>query len=103
MTAKKYDHVGDYCEGLAIVKTNATMTKPTVVLGDVHGLSRWKEIVNENPDCRYIFLGDYIDPYEPVPRALLLDNLNEIIQLKKEQPDHVILLFGNHDLHSDIC
>ena len=34
----------------------------TIVIGDVHGSTYWKEAVNENPGCRYIFLGDYIDP-----------------------------------------
>jgi len=73
--------------------------QPTIVFGDIHGLTCWKEVVNENPGCRYIFLGDYIDPYEPVARGLLLENLQEIMQLKKDQPDDVILLLGNHDLH----
>jgi hypothetical protein len=31
------------------------ITKPTVVPGGVHGLTYWKEVVVENPDCRYIF------------------------------------------------
>ena len=76
-----------------------TKPRPTIVLGDIHGLTYWKTVVAENPDCRYIFLGDYLDPYEPVSRELLLANLQEIMQLKKDRHDDVILLFGNHDLH----
>ena len=73
--------------------------RPTIVIGDVHGSTFWKKAVEENPDCRYIFLGDYLDPYEYVPDELLVENLKEIIQLKKEKSDDVILLLGNHDLH----
>lgn len=72
---------------------------PTIVIGDVHGLAYWKEIVNKNPSCRSVFLGDYLDPYENIPAQKLIDNLNEIIRLKEERPDDVILLLGNHDLH----
>ena len=72
---------------------------PIIVLGDVHGSTFWKTAVDENPACRYIFLGDYLDPYEYIPAWLLIRNLKKIIQLKKERPDDVILLLGNHDLH----
>jgi glutamate racemase len=75
------------------------ISKPTVVLGDVHGLTYWKEAVAKNPDCRYIFLGDYLDPYKNIAPKQLIDNLKEIIQLKKDRGDDVILLLGNHDLH----
>ena len=74
-------------------------SKPTIVFGDVHGLTYWKTIVDKNPDCRYIFLGDYLDPYEDIAPKQLIDNLKEIIKLKKERGDDVVLLMGNHDLH----
>ena len=70
-----------------------------IVFGDIHGSTYWKEIMNENPGCRYIFLGDYLDPYQKIPIKELIDNLKAIIQLKKENPGNVILLLGNHDLH----
>jgi hypothetical protein len=73
--------------------------KPIIVFGDIHGLRNWKKGVEENPACRYLFLGDYLDPYATIPRISLIDNLKEIIQLKKERGDEVILLLGNHDLH----
>jgi hypothetical protein len=75
------------------------ITRPTIVFGDIHGLTCWKEIVNENPDYRYIFLGDYFDPYQFIDSKLLFENLQEIMQLKKDRSDDVILLLGNHDLH----
>ena len=71
--------------------------RPTVVIGDIHGLTYWKKAVAKNPDCRYIFLGDYLDPYEDIPRFQLIGNLKKIINLKKKLKDDVVLLLGNHD------
>ena len=71
-----------------------------VAIGDIHGSTYWKEIIKSHPNSKYIFLGDYLDPGSiPDNFNETIDNLMEIIQLKKEQPDNVILLFGNHDLH----
>ena len=72
---------------------------PTIAIGDIHGSTYWKEVVNESPGCRYVFLGDYLDPYEYISSKKMIDNLKEIIHLKNEQPDNVILLLGNHDMH----
>jgi hypothetical protein len=72
---------------------------PTLILCDIHGSTFWKTAISENPDCRYIFLGDYLDPYHRIEQENLLQNLQEIIQIKKDDPDNVILLLGNHDLH----
>jgi len=74
-------------------------SRPTIVFGDIHGSTYWKKVINENPDCRYIFLGDYLDPYEDIDCQQLINNLEEIIQLKKDRHDDVVLLLGNHDLH----
>ena len=73
--------------------------RPTVVLGDIHGSTYWETVIAENPDCLHIFLGDYLDPYEVIPTWRLIGNLKKIINLKKNRPDDVILLLGNHDLH----
>jgi hypothetical protein len=80
-------------------ENNKNEPRPTIVFGDIHGLTYWKKAVEENPDCRYIFLGDYLDPYGYIAPAQLIDNLKEIIQLKKDRRDDVVLLLGNHDLH----
>ena len=73
--------------------------KPIVAIGDVHGLYSWKPIVEKHPDCRIVFLGDYLDPYEYIPHKELLANLLAIINLKRARPDDVVLLLGNHDMH----
>jgi len=78
---------------------NNKAKKSTLVIGDVHGLTYWKKAVEDNPACRTIFIGDYLDPYETISNEQLINNLTEIIQLKKDNPNNVILLLGNHDLH----
>ncbi len=73
--------------------------KPTIAIGDIHGLEYWKTVVEEHENCRFVFLGDYLDPYEYIKRKVLLANLQAITDFKKAHPDDVILLLGNHDLH----
>lgn len=81
------------------MKSVNEVTRPTAVIGDVHGLDYWRQVVQSHPACRVVFLGDYLDPMEYVPRRDLLANLRAIIALKRARPDDVILLLGNHDLH----
>lgn len=73
--------------------------KPIVAIGDIHGNGNWRDIVEAHPDCRIIFLGDYLDPYTYIPHNVLLDNLCDIMDLKKTHPDDIVLLLGNHDMH----
>lgn len=65
------------------------------IIGDIHGRTSWKELVDE--DCINIFVGDYFDPYGRISIDALCDNFKEIIALKQRLPDKVILLYGNHD------
>lgn len=76
------------------------------VVPDVHQTKHWSEIksylTGTNPVDKLVFLGDYYDTHEsnpPYKDQGAVDNLQEIIDLKKEYPDKVDLLFGNHDLH----
>lgn len=72
-----------------------------VIFPDIHGRTFWKNPVEEfiqDPDIKFIFLGDYLDPY---PDEKIKDEysiLKNIIELKKKYNDRVILLLGNHDL-----
>lgn len=76
-----------------------------LIIPDVHGLSFWKEPVNRyiNEVDRMVFLGDYLDPYpdkgESVDTDDIFGNLVEIIKLKHEHKEKVVLLIGNHDYH----
>lgn len=84
-----------------------------VCIGDIHGRTCWKQIIEKHPDAnRIIFMGDYVDAYENYTGLEQLENLREIIEYKqlcdaqkrwlmvgsnaKKLPE-VILLVGNHD------
>lgn len=84
---------------MSLHMNNKTNTKPIVVIGDVHGLTCWKDIVKVHKDSMFVFLGDYCDPYEDIKPKDLIKNFRSIIQFKKKRPDDVILLLGNHDMH----
>ena len=72
----------------------------------MHGRDFWKDSVIKtltNTSANIVFLGDYTDPYssEWKPnfdyRQYTVDNFKEIIELKKQNPDRITLLLGNHD------
>ena len=79
---------------------------------DLHGRKFWREAITNNIEKvdKVIFLGDYLDPYENEieenPESMecasfddtesLLKMLNDIVSLKKNEPDKYILLTGNH-------
>ena len=66
------------------------------IIGDIHGRSGWKDLVM--PEAINVFLGDYFDPYDNIPKDDLVSNFEAIIQYKKDNPQTVLLL-GNHDYH----
>lgn len=70
-----------------------------LAVGDVHGRDFWKEVVDlEKEFDRFVFVGDYFDSWD-----LTVDNqianFNEIVAFKREHPEKVVLLLGNHDYH----
>ena len=79
----------------------------TITIGDIHGKDIWKSFADlgamlENPNLTpqynyYIFVGDYTDDYY-IKHTTIKHNLLEIVKLKSNYPDHIILLLGNHDI-----
>lgn len=83
-----------------------------MIIADLHGRKFWRETIANNIGKvdKVIFLGDYLDPYgdeiEENPELMecnnfydsqnLLKMLNDIVSLKKNEPDKYILLCGNH-------
>lgn len=70
-----------------------------LVLPDIHGREFWRGPCNDIEKYdKVIFLGDYFDPYDfehiSVPQAIV--NFEEILELKKNNMDKVVLLLGNH-------
>ena len=71
----------------------------TIVIGDVHGRSLWKLIVNQEQDAdRIIFIGDYFDSFD-ISGVEQIQNFKEIIEYKETSGKEVIMLVGNHDHH----
>ena len=54
-----------------------------LVLGDIHGRTLWKNIVDlEQPDLT-IFLGDYVSTHDhSVTEQMQIENLEDILQYK---------------------
>ena len=81
------------------------MAKKILVVPDVHGGIFWKEPVENylNQVDRVVFLGDYLDPYwdanETCDMDFVLFNFMEIINLKQDNSEKIVLLKGNHDFH----
>lgn len=70
-----------------------------IAIGDTHGHDEWKKIVEQEKDAdKIIFIGDYFDSFD-VPFEKQAQNFNEILQLKIDHPEQVVLLLGNHDFH----
>ena len=80
--------------------------KKILIIPDVHGRDFWKEPVKkvlEDTNIHITFLGDYTDGYPHEwesnfdYRQHTVDNFKEIIELKRQNPDRITLLLGNHD------
>lgn len=67
-----------------------------MIVPDTHGRDFWKQAIDSDAD-KIIFLGDYLDHY-PDESTYYHDiaNFLEILDFKKNNPDKVILLLGNH-------
>lgn len=80
----------------------------TVVIGDIHGRSVWKQIIETEKPDKVIFIGDYFDSFD-IKGINQIHNFKEIIEYKEtsfsregtleEHKTDVILLIGNHDYH----
>ena len=68
-----------------------------LIVPDVHGRNFWKQAIDSDVD-KIIFLGDYLDHYRGESTYDYdIENFKEIVQFKKDNPDKVTLLLGNHD------
>lgn len=69
-------------------------------IGDVHGKSIWKQFVKDTTVDHWVFVGDYTDEEysHPIDDEEMIENLQDIIDFKRNNNDKVTLLIGNHDL-----
>ena len=71
-----------------------------IALGDTHGRTLWKQIVEKNQDAdKIVFIGDYFDTHDNVSVDQQIENFKDIIEFKKNNMEKVVLLLGNHDFH----
>lgn len=78
------------------------MNTPIIIIPDIHGRDFWRwTVAQRKEEDTLIFLGDYLDPYENewIYWSDAYKGLLDIIALKRENPEKVVLLLGNHDLH----
>ncbi len=74
-----------------------------LIVPDIHGRVFWKSILpflSSNKYEKIIFLGDYVDPYisEGYHWNDAIKALIDVIYLKRQYKDKIVLLLGNHDL-----
>lgn len=71
-----------------------------LIVPDIHGREFWREPLEKYPNEEVIFLGDYLDPYpeEGITPETALHVFQDILKLKRDNPDRITLLLGNHDL-----
>lgn len=70
----------------------------TLILGDIHGRTCWKDIIEKESPDRVLFLGDYVTTHDRISVEQQVSNFLEIINYKKEHPETTIMLQGNHDM-----
>jgi hypothetical protein len=71
----------------------------TLVIGDIHGKTIWREIVNKEQADKIIFLGDYVTTHKletPEQQVANLESIFEYAENKRAEGIEVILLRGNH-------
>ncbi|MBR5298224.1 MAG: metallophosphoesterase, partial [Parabacteroides sp.] len=73
------------------------MNKKTIILGDIHGRTIWKDIIEKEQPDMVIFLGDYVSTHDNISGDDQFTNLVEILDYKEVNKDNCILLRGNHD------
>lgn len=68
-------------------------------VGDSHGSSMPLSIAKKYLSSvdKIVFEGDYVDSFNSKWETGQEENLNNILAFKKENPDKVVLLWGNHD------
>lgn len=69
-----------------------------IILGDTHGRAYWKYVVHTQEFDKIVFLGDYFDSWD-IPGEEQIKNFQDIIRYKRDNPEKVVLLIGNHDYH----
>lgn len=65
-------------------------------VGDLHGRNNWESIDFKKYD-KVIFVGDYTDSFDLGDKQIMT-NLRNLVYAKKQYPDKIVLILGNHDI-----
>ncbi len=68
-----------------------------ITIPDLHGKDCWKS-VDISLYYKVVFLGDYVDSSGKYTLEQEITNLEAVIELKKNHPEKIELLLGNHDI-----
>ena len=71
-------------------------SEKTLILGDIHGRTCWKNIIEKESPDKVIFLGDYVSTHDKISAEQQVENFLDICTYKVNNPN-TILLQGNHD------
>ena len=69
-----------------------------LAVGDIHGRSINAVIEDMDRNDKVVFIGDYLDSFDETVAKQIYE-FQRVIELKKENPDKVVLLIANHDWH----
>ena len=61
----------------------------TLVFGDIHGRTCWKDIIEREKPDRVVFLGDYVSTHEDITAEQQIENMNAILRLKEQRIEGV--------------
>lgn len=72
------------------------------IIGDIHGTSKFSECYNQiisqdNDVDKIIVMGDWFDPYEPIPFETMMERYQYFIDCCKKD-NRIISIIGNHDI-----
>jgi predicted MPP superfamily phosphohydrolase len=69
-----------------------------ISVGDLHGRDVAEDVRDLINQCdKMVFMGDYVDSFERTD-GQIRECLRNVIQLKRDNPEKVVLLWGNHDV-----
>ncbi|MDR1675134.1 MAG: metallophosphoesterase [Tannerella sp.] len=73
-------------------------TREILIVPDIHGRPFWEPALDYRGTT--VFLGDYTDPYPSEgTHADSLRIMRQLVELKKQEPERITLLIGNHEFH----
>ena len=61
-----------------------------VVLGDIHGRTVWKDIIEKEQPDQVIFLGDYVSTHDCISESDQVSNLLEVLCFKDHHPETIL-------------